>query len=180
MHHFLGGKQFSWSAAARLQWGVSNILKVNLQEAIKTLKERGWSHRRIAEELGVNRRTVKRYTRAPKAKCTISIAGKGEDCSSKCTISTLGSGAEEEPGERKGKRVRRRSDSEPLAEIIRGKLELGLSAQRIYQDLVGEKGFAGSYQSVKRYAARIKARQPERIWRMECRPGKRWRVCNDE
>jgi transposase len=150
---------------------VSNILKVNLQEAIKILRERGWSHRRIAEELGVNRRTVKGYTGRCKAKCTISIAGKEEDGSSKCTISTLGLRAEEERGG-----VGRRSDCEPLAEIIGGKLELGLSAQRIYQDLVAGNGFAGSYQSVKRYAARIKARQPERVWRMECRPGEEVQV----
>jgi hypothetical protein len=38
-------------------------------------------------------------------------------------------------------------------------MEAGLSAQRIYQDLVEENGFLGSYQSVKRFVRRLKQRQ---------------------
>jgi transposase len=63
-----------------------------------------------------------------------------------------------------------------FAGIIEGKVELGLSAQRIWQDLVGEAGFKGSYQSVKRYVRELKARQPERVWRLECRPGEEMQV----
>ena len=51
------------------------------------------------------------------------------------------------------------------------KAELGLSAQRIYQDLVGENGFTDSYQSVKRFVRKLRTAQPERIWRLECQPG---------
>ena len=40
-----------------------------------------------------------------------------------------------------GERV---SACEPLAAVIMAKVELGLSAQRIYQDLVGENGFTDS------------------------------------
>jgi hypothetical protein len=39
-------------------WGMSNVLKVNLQETIHTLRDRGWSRRRIARELGIDRETV--------------------------------------------------------------------------------------------------------------------------
>ncbi len=155
---------------------MSNNLKVNTQEAIKSLRQRRWSHRRIAQELGVNRRTVKRYTRAPEAKCTISIPGSEGDGPAKCTISTLGLAEAEELARRGRGGAGRRSDCEPLAQVIAGKLELGLSAQRIYQDLVGENGFAGSYQSVKRYVAVSKAKDPKRIWRMECRPGEEAQV----
>jgi hypothetical protein len=51
------------------------------------------------------------------------------------------------------------------------KVELGISAQRIYQDLVGENGFTDSYQSVKRFVRKLREAQPERIWRLECQPG---------
>ena len=44
---------------------MSNVLKVSKQETIQTLFEKGWSLRRIAKELGVNRRTVARYASAP-------------------------------------------------------------------------------------------------------------------
>ena len=40
---------------------MSNVLKVSHQEAILSLHQKGWSRRRIARELGINRRTVKRY-----------------------------------------------------------------------------------------------------------------------
>ncbi|MGI8604717.1 MAG: hypothetical protein ACR2OZ_17235 [Verrucomicrobiales bacterium] len=68
-----------------------------------------------------------------------------------------------------------RSSCEPLAEAIAGKLEKGLSAQRIYQDLVSDNAFSGSYQAVKRHVRGLKAKDPERIWRVECLMGKRGR-----
>jgi len=45
---------------------MSNVLKVSNQETIRNLHEKGWSERRIARELGINRRTVNRYV----SKCT--------------------------------------------------------------------------------------------------------------
>ena len=56
---------------------------------------------------------------------------------------------------------------EGFAAAIGAKVEAGLSAQRIYQDLVGESTFKGSYQSVRRFVARLKASEPRRVWRME-------------
>ena len=61
-------------------------------------------------------------------------------------------------------------------EVILPMLELGLSAQRIYQDLVAGHGFGGSYPSASRYVARLKAQEPERVWRIECAPGKELQV----
>jgi hypothetical protein len=43
-------------------------------------------------------------------------------------------------------RAGRRSYCEPLAEAIAAKVEVGLSARRIYQDLVKQNGFKDSYQ----------------------------------
>jgi transposase len=51
------------------------------------------------------------------------------------------------------------------------KVEVGLSAQRIYQDLVEESGFTDSYQSVKRFVRKLRSIQPDRVWRLECQPG---------
>jgi hypothetical protein len=52
------------------------------------------------------------------------------------------------------------------------KVELALSAQRIYQDLAGKNGSTDSYQSVKRFVRKPRtapARQLEQIWRLEFR-----------
>ena len=55
---------------------------------------------------------------------------------------------------------------------IRAGIQTGLTAQRIWQDLAGEHGFAGSYESVKRYVHRLTCGDgPERVYRMECQPG---------
>jgi DNA invertase Pin-like site-specific DNA recombinase len=43
---------------------MSNILEVPQQQAIQALIAKGWSVRRIARTLGINRRTVKRYADA--------------------------------------------------------------------------------------------------------------------
>src|SRR5258708_32533092 len=115
-------KQLLWTARMRDQWGMSNVLKVSLQTTIHSLYDRGWSRRRIARELGIDRETVGRYLRL--AKPAISTPGKG---------------------------VGRKSQCEPLVEVITAKVEVGLSAQRIYQDLMEENGFTDSYQSVKRF-----------------------------
>ncbi len=44
-----------------------NRIKVNLQQSIIVLAERGWSKRRIARELKVDRRTVDRHVAAKAA-----------------------------------------------------------------------------------------------------------------
>jgi transposase len=48
---------------------------------------------------------------------------------------------------------------------------VGLSAQRIYQDLVCDYGFTGSYQAVKRFVRHLRATQPVPFVRMEVEPG---------
>jgi hypothetical protein len=53
---------------------------------------------------------------------------------------------------------------------------VGLSAQRIYQDLVCEHGFTGGYQAVKRFARHLRETQPVPFVRMEAEPGAEARV----
>jgi predicted transcriptional regulator len=62
---------------------------VNLQTTIYSLADRGWSQRRIARELGINRETVGRYLRlAEKAKAAISTSESDGDSESKPAILT--------------------------------------------------------------------------------------------
>src|SRR5712664_4896169 len=42
---------------------MANVLKMALSEAILSLRRRGWSRRRIARELGIDRETVARHLR---------------------------------------------------------------------------------------------------------------------
>jgi len=60
---------------------------------------------------------------------------------------------------------------EPFRELIKTSLAKGLSAKRIHQDLAGDEGFEGSYESVKRFVRKLEARQALPFRRMECGPG---------
>jgi transposase len=60
--------------------------------------------------------------------------------------------------------------------VIGSKLDQGLSAQRIYQDLVAEAGFEGGYDSVKRYVRRHRQTESVPFRRMECEPGQECQV----
>jgi transposase len=67
--------------------------------------------------------------------------------------------------------TRSRSACEWFRELILAKLEDELSAQRIYQDLVANHGYAGSYYSVRRFVQKLEAHLPLPFRRMECAPG---------
>lgn len=129
-----------------------NLLKMEHQQAIEALLKQGWSRRRIARELKIDRDTVRRYGERLEVK---------DSNTAKVT-----------PGVSEATR----STCEQHRQWIEGKLEQGLSARRIYQDAVNELGFQGAYQSVKRFCKRLRKKQPERFWRMECEPGEELQV----
>jgi len=155
--HFLEPKTARQDHADAGPMGMSNVLKVSLQATIYSLHGRGWSRRRIARELEINRETVGRYLLLAKpAISTTGVEGTGK---AKPDISIAGKG------------TGRKSQCEPLAEAIMTKVGVGLGAQRIDQDLVEESGFTDSCQSVKRFVRKLRSIQPERVWRLECQPG---------
>ena len=138
---------------------MANVLPVQQQQAILALHAQGRSIRRIARELGIHRNTVRDHLQgvAPDPKCT-TLPTPGSP--PKCTLSTPG-------------KMGRKSLCDPHADWIRSRVEGGLSAQRIFQDLQIELRFTGSYQAVKRFVHRLKAAQPERVWRIEVQPDRK-------
>jgi transposase len=64
-----------------------------------------------------------------------------------------------------------RSVCEPFRQIIEAKLREELSAQRIFQDLVSDQQYTGSYYSVRRFVQKLTARIPLPMRRMECVAG---------
>ena len=98
-----------------------NELNVNLQHSILTLAGNGWSSRRIARELGINRETVGKYLLLSRPKPAIPISGSEPSPDSKPAISTAGSA------------TGRQSLCLPHLTQIEAAVAVGLSAQRIYQ-----------------------------------------------
>ncbi len=143
-----------------------NQLNVSLQHSIATLAANGWSARKIARELGVHRETVGRYLRPPEpvSKPAIPPTGSPEETDPKPAIVPAGS------------KAGRTSQCAPLAEVIEQSLLAGLSAQRIYQDLVAGHQFTGAYDAVKRFVRRLVRKMEPPFRRMECVAGQELQV----
>jgi transposase len=174
---------------------MANQLKMGQIEAILSLQQRGWSIRRIARELGIHRETVARHIvcRQPPSKPARAPIGSEQDCSESnpateeggahaAKPATLEEGADEAKparapiGSARSEASKQASLCEPWRQVILSKLEAGLTAQRIYQDLVSEHGFAGKYPSVRRFVRRLEHKQVLPFRRMECAPGEEAQV----
>jgi transposase len=163
-----------------------NQLKMDIQQTISTLSRGGWSQRRIARELGIDRETVARYRRLARqveeSKPAIPPAGSEPVEGPNPTIVPPGpevtSAPSQPPAEPPnpaispaGSKPGRVSRCEPFETFIQAGLDRGLSAQRIYQDLVSEQKFAGGYDSVKRFVRQLAQVNPLPFRRMESEPG---------
>ncbi len=119
--------------------------------SIDALHGRGWSKRRIARELGLDRATVQRHLTTAKA----ATPHAGSDA------------AESGPA----------SLCDPWFEAIGQGFRAGLLVQRIFQDLVAGHGFTDSYHSVRRFVRRRFGPEVEPPFRrMECAPGQEMQV----
>ena len=119
---------------------MSNLLRVAVIDTILSLHQRGWSRRRIARELGVHRETVARYLRrAPASKPAIAPIGSPApgDVPKPANAPIGAAGLPDMPTTPPALETGagRPSDCVPWRTVIEAKLELGLSAQRIHQDL---------------------------------------------
>ena len=200
---------------------MANVLKMALSEAILSLHQRGWSRRRIARELGIDRATVRRHltTQAAEQKAPNAArrpSGLEEGAAVQMQPAPIGSGAP--PGESNAAsapigsagpngttektpiglapgvaeaiggangppdgaagvaEARDQSACVPWRETILAKLDQGLTAQRIYQDLAAEHGYTGSYYSVVRFVRRLGKKRALPFRRMECGPGEEAQV----
>ena len=147
---------------------MANQLKMALVQSIITLHGHGWSRRRIARELGIHRETVGRYVDRPgdgsKPAANAPLGSEGSDPASNAPI---GSGA---PKPASNAPTGSPSVAAGWRSVIIDKLDQGLSAQRIYQDLITDHGYTGSYYSVRRLTRKLTGATPAPFRRMECEP----------
>lgn len=164
---------------------MANRLKMAVTGSIYTLLERGYSQRSIARTLGIDRETVRRYAELARQVSKPAGAPPGSEdvdptIHSNPTGAPPGSGPSEHgsisnpatapPGSVGISGPVQPSACEPYREVILAKLEQGLSAIRIWQDLAGD-GFKAKYHSVRRYVQKLNRASPLPFRRMECAPG---------
>jgi transposase len=163
-----------------------NQLKVNQQQTIIGLHQQGWSKRRIARELGLDRVTVRKYiaaaqvlSPAPHTDCTDLDRSKsptnprtgsepGAEPKSPTPRDNPQTGSAATPGPA--------SSCEPWREQIEAGVQAGLSVQRIFQDLRVGHQFPGSYHWVRRFVRRRQATGELAFRRMECATGQELQV----
>ena len=146
-------------------------MKSHLRITIETLLKSGTRHREIARRTGVDRKTIRRYAAALAKSSGVATGSEapGDQTPPPRPPALTGTPAAV-------RAALMSSACEPHRTWIDAQVALGRNAVAIYQDLVEAHGFAHAYNSVKRFVARLKAREPERFDVLECLPGEECQV----
>jgi transposase len=154
--------------------GMSNVLSEEKKQQVIALGKLGWPLRRIEQATGVRRETAGAYLRAAgielrppgawgkraPAKPAIGVTtdpGPSKPAN-EVTPDSVGPFSEKQGSPRDPLSL---SSCEPYRELIEQGLARGRNGKAIWQDLVSDQGFAGSYQTVKRFVRKLRgADQP--------------------
>lgn len=157
-----------------------HYLKMPKLQQVVALLALGWSYRRIEGETGVRRETVSRYDRIRQANAAKVFPGSGPPDptdSGETPAADDPNAAKVFPGPAPkaakvfpGSTPRPRATAAAYRTVITEKLDAGLTAQRIWQDLVEEFGYGASYESVKRFV-RTLAHRRRAVGVFHCAPG---------
>jgi transposase len=141
-----------------------NVLKPHLHTTVLTLLAAGKSQREIARLTGVDRKTIR------------SLAQRADEGISNSPRVATGSAVQIPPSRPPASPTASPSACEPHRVFITEQLRLRRNYTAIYQDLVDRFGFAAGYNSVKRFAGTIVAKEPEQFDRLEFAPGEEVQV----
>lgn len=154
---------------------MANRLKMATVDSILTLHERGWSRRRIAAELGVDRETVSRHIAL--ARESGALAADGISNPANAPIDPARESAPSNPANLSiGSSPGSPSRCQSWRELIEAKRDQGLTARRIHQDLTTEHGAEVSYDSVRRFLRKLGWTRPLPFRRLESAPGQEAQV----
>jgi len=142
-----------------------NVLKSNQRATIEALLERNTPQREIARITGIDRKTVRSY-RQRWLEQRANSPGVATGSAEQIPPPWPPAGAPPAAG----------SLCEPHREFIEAQLRLKRNAMAIYQDLVDQHSFAGQYNSVKRFCARLRHKAPEQFDRLSFLPGEEMQV----
>jgi len=147
-----------------------NVLKPHLQITIWTLLKAGNSQREIERRTGISRHTIRSWAQR------FAAGDDPPNCPGVDTDPVGDLAAQTAPPRPPGLTGAASSFCEPHRAFIEAQLRLGRNAMAIYQELVDGHGFAGRYNSVKRFVARTRVREPEQFDRLSFLPGEEMQV----
>lgn len=142
-------------------------MKPNKRATIETLLERNTPQREIARVTGIDRKTVRSYRQRWLA---AQANSPGVATGSDAMASQIPPPWPPAPGQGVT------SLCQPWRSFIEAQLRLKRNATAIYQDLVDLHGFAGAYNSVKRFVGKLREKEPEQFDRLSFLPGEEMQV----
>ena len=140
-------------------------MKPHLQTTIWTLLRNDTSQHEIARVTGIDRKTIRAYAKRFAAAEPANSPGVATD-----------SPAQTAPPRPPTPTTTSVSACEPHRAFVEAQLRLQRNAMAIYQDLVDQYAFTGAYNSVKRFVARLRKKQPEQFDRLSFVPGEEMQV----
>jgi transposase len=162
---------------------MANVLDEEKQQQILALGRLGWTLRRIEQETGARRETVSRYLK--KSGIEVRPPGRWGHPTAKPAIEVFTDSTPDskpaievctDPGPVPG-RSPTASACEPHREFIEQAVKDGRDAMAIWQDLVDDRSFSHSYQSARRFIAKLRGeRVPEAHPVIETDPGEEGQV----
>jgi transposase len=174
---------------------MANRLKMVQKEILFSLFTQNWSDRKINKSIGLHRATISRYRnewlKLQREKESSNKNSKTLSSSENLPANPVQSVP---PGENKvptegvvhfevptapqlpDKKTISKSKAALYHDDINGKLHNGQHAVSIYQDLVCERQYNGSYDSVKRYVRKLRNKTPDLYARIETSPGEEAQV----
>jgi transposase len=172
---------------------MSNVLSEEKKQQVIALGKLGWSLRQIEQATGVRRETASLYLKT--AGVLVCLPGWGRRAPAKPAIGVttdsdlakpaMGVTTDRDPPkpaiqvttDSGPPRGRSPSTCEPYRELIEQGLARGRNAMAIWQDLVADHGFAGSYQTVKRFVRKIRgSERPQAVGIIRTTPGEEGQV----
>ena len=150
---------------------MGNVLRMDKKQLIEGMVKLGWSDRRIARETKINRTTVARYRRAFQTMPQVptgSLHYLDPTIPFVPSVDSVSLPPAAPPP--------RNALLLPHLVAITSRLQQGFSAQRIYQDLIEDGTYHGSYDSIKRYVRKLKKTVPHFYERLSVFPGREGQV----
>ncbi|MGI9133911.1 MAG: IS21 family transposase [Rhodoferax sp.] len=141
-----------------------NVLKPHLQTTIWTLLKARASQREIERVTGISRHTIRSYHKRFACQNPENLADQA------------GGPVQTAPPWPPTPIVATVSHCEAHRAFIEDQLRLKRNAMAIYQDLVDSHGFAGKYNSVKRFCAKLRQVEPVQFDRLSFLPGEEMQV----
>ena len=159
---------------------MGNVLRMDKQQQIHALAGLGWSNHAISRETGIDRKTISRYRKRDVNQPEVPADSEIKADQNPPKVPTDPDAVSNQNPPEVPADLPPPSTHSSTLQVFTGTVRTmfmhHLTAQRIYQDLVEEHAYKGSYDSVKRYVRKLRKRIRHFTERLPHLPGREAQV----